>query len=207
MTEWFNTLRMLTASGDVMLLCTATTGLRKSDQVLVIAYTKYDQDEQTETNTLFRMVSTDALQSAAEYHRITKDVMLANAQSDDAIKKTLTEAMRGCTIFTYSVPFQRKALTEMSGGFIDIISPMCDLPLWLKAGQSRMPFAVDLPIDVADKQIARKLTAFPWKTCLNMYNIVPDAPAGILPVTYNVMALSRLYQQLWEQPPEILLAD
>lgn len=207
MMDWFDTLEMLTASTDVMLLCTATTGLRKSDQLLAVAYTKYDRDKQVEVNTLFRMVGTDALQSAAEYHRITKEVMLANAQSDDAIKQALTEAMKGCTIFTYSVPFQRKALTEMNGGFIDVISPVCDLPLWLKAGQSRMPFAVDLPIDTADKQMARKFTNIPWKACLNAYDIVVDAPAGILPVTYNLMALSRLYQHLWQQPPEIVLAD
>lgn len=207
MTDWFDTLQMLTAATDVMLLCTATTGLRKSDQLLAVAYTKYDRDKQVEVNTLFRMVGTDALQSAAEYHRITKEVMLANAQSDDAIKQMLTEAMKGCTIFTYSVPFQRKALTEMNGGFIDVISPVCDLPLWLKAGQSRMPFAVDLPIDTADKQMARKFTNIPWKACLNAYDIVADAPAGVLPVTYNLMALSRLYQYLWQQPPEIVLAD
>ena len=207
MTDWFDTLQMLTASTDVMLLCTATTGLRKSDQLLAVAYTKYDRDKQVEVNTLFRMVGTDALQSAAEYHRITKEVMLANAQSDDAIKQMLTEAMKGCTIFTYSVPFQRKALTEMNGGFIDVISPVCDLPLWLKAGQSRMPFAVELPIDTADKQMAKKFMNIPWKGCLNAYDIVADAPAGILPVTYNLMALSRLYQHLWQQPPEIVLAD
>lgn len=204
---WFETLTMLTCSDKVVLLSTATTGVHKSDELLAVEYVKYEGDKQTETHCLMRLVGSDALAASAEYHRITKETMLANAESDDKIKEELNEVLRGSTIFTYNIPFQRRALTEMSGGFLDVLSPMCDLPLWLKAGESRMPFAVDLPIETADKQLARKFTACPWKRCLANYNIVMDAPAGILPITYNVMALSRLYQALWKQPPELVVAD
>lgn len=209
MASWFETLDMI-AGGDtkVVLLSTATTGLHKSDQLIAVNYVVYDDDKQVETGTLFKLVPEDLLNPSKEFHKITKEVLMANGATDEDFKDKIQEVLcPGRVVFTYNVPFQQKALTVMGGGTVDLLCPVCDIIVWMKAAESKMMFYVNPPMDAADAQLARNFPPVPWKRFLTLKKIIPDTPPGLLPVTYNVMCLSQLYQQLCQMEPRIELAD
>lgn len=209
MSSWFDTLALI-AGGDtkVVLLSTATTGLHKSDQLIAVNYVVYDDDKEVETGTAIRMVPEEILNSSKEYHRITKEILLANGMTDEDFKDKLQEVLQpGRVVFTYNVPFQVKALTIMGGGTVDVMCPVCDIVVWTRAAESQMVFYVDAPMDTANAQLAHNFTPVNWRRFLTMRKIIPDTPAGMLPVTYNTMCLSQVYQQLCQLQPRIELAD
>lgn len=90
---------------------------------------------------------------------------------------------------------------------MDLACQFCDLVVWMRAAESKMRFYVDAPMDAADSQLAQEFTPVTWKRFLTMHKIIPDTPPGLLPVTYNTLCLSQLYQRLCQMEPKIELAD
>lgn len=206
--SWTDTLELLSlGNSSALLFCTATTGLHRTDKLLAVAYQLYEGDEKQESGTLFLDATDEELAPGAQYHQITPDIMRANAMKPDEFKEKLTELMTHRVAFTYNTAFQLKALMVMGGGIIEAPPcEMCELPLWVKAAESKLHFMVDLPLCKAESQIANRIPVSTWKRMLDYRGIASKAPPGVLPVVYNAECLALLYDALIEQPPNIELA-
>lgn len=209
MSIWTDTLEMLTAgSSTAILLSTATSGLHRTDQLLALSYALYQGDECQETNTFILSVPDDILMPSAEYHRISPEMVRTQGIAKEEFKEKLEKLFTpDKVVFTYNSPFQIKALTLMGDGMLEAVPcPMLDLPIWIKAAESKMHFVVDLPIDKAQVQMANRVMCPAWKKVLSHRGIDPQTPPGMLPVEYNVQCLQMLYGDLKELSPDIELA-
>ena len=209
MSIWTDTLEMLTAgSSTVALLSTATSGLHRSDQLLAVSYALYHGDDHQESKTFIVSAPDDILMQSAEYHRISPEMVRTQGMPREQLKEKLEELLTpDKVVFTYNSPFQIKALTMMGEGTLEAVPcPMLDLPIWIKAAESKMHFVVDLPIDKAQVQIANRVMCPAWKKVLSYRGIDPQTPPGMLPVEYNVQCLEMLYGDLKELSPDIELA-
>lgn len=206
--SWTDTLELLSlGKSDAVLFCTATTGLHRTDKLLAVAYQLYSGDTVEKTGTLFLDVTDEELVPGQQYHQITPDIIRANAMKPDAFKEALMEIMTQRVAFTYNTAFQLKALMVMGGGIIDVPPcEICELPLWVKAGESKLHFVVDLPLSKAESQMANRIPIPTWKKMLEYRGIAVKPPPGMLPVVYNAECLGRMYDALIEQPPNIDLA-
>lgn len=206
--SWTDTLEMLTVgSSSVVLFCTATTGLHKTDKLLAVSYVMYDGDVKGKSDTLFLEAPDAILQPAMQYHQISPEIMHMKGMSLDTFREELSNALTGRIGFTYNASFQFRAMLEMDGGvFAAQPCVMCELPLWIKAAESRLTFTVDPIIEKAEHQIANMVAVPPWKRLLENRGISSRNPPGVLPVEYNAQCLSMLYEALIEEPPNIELA-
>ena len=208
MSEWTDTLEMLTmGNSSVVLFSTATTGLHKTDKLLAFSYQLYDGDTAGDSGTLFLDATAEELAPGMQYHQISSEIMRANALQKDEYKEKLLGILQNRVAFTYNAPFQLKALMVMGGGIIEMPPcEVCELPLWVKVGESKLHFIVDLPLRVAENQMANRVPVPTWKRMLEYRGLSSKAPPGTLPVTYNAECLARMYESLIEQPPDIEVA-
>ena len=208
MSEWTDTLEMLTmGNSSVVLFCTATTGLKATDKLLAVSYQLYDGDRAGDSGTLFMDATAEQLAPGMQYHQISEDIMRANALQKDEFKKQLLGILEKRVAFTYNTSFQLKALMIMDGGILEMPPcEICELPLWVKVGESKLHFIVDLPLRTAEAQMANRVPIPTWKRMLEHRDISPVAPPGMLPVTYNAQCLGQMYEALIEQPPDIEVA-
>lgn len=203
--SWTDTLEMLSlGKSSAVLFCTATTGLHRTDKLLAVSYQVYDGDVCVKTGTLFMDATNEELASGMQYHQITPDILRGNAMTREDFKESLLGLLSKSVAFTYNAAFQIKALTLMGGGIIESMPcEVCELPLWVKAGESRLHFSVNLPLEKAQVQLASRVTIPTWKKMLEYRGIASKAPPGMLPVVYNAECLARMYDALIEQPPDI----
>ena len=206
--NWIDTLEMLTmGSSSVVLFCTATTGRRSTDKLLAFSYQLYEGEDCTKTGTLFLDATDEELAPAMQYHQISPELMRANAMKQDDFREQMLAIMQHRVAFTYNTSFQLKALMIMGGGIVDAPPcQICELPLWVKVGESKLHFVVDLPLNKAEAQMANRVPIPTWKRMLDYRGIASTPPPGKLPVTYNAECLGLMYQALIEQPPDIELA-
>ena len=211
MMDWNDFLAAVTLQDEpeIVLMATATSGLHSGDSLLAVAYRYLRGDEEVDCGALYQLVPDDVLLPAAEYHRIAPEFIRTHGLPKEEFTQKLQAVLAPTrTVFTYNSAFQIKAITQMQGGFAELMCPMCDLTVWLKAAESKMVFtAKKPPMDRIENDALRKIfKAVPsWKRLLESRHMASVAPPGKLPVVYNVDCLLDLYRAMEKEPPDILL--
>lgn len=211
MMDWNDFLAAVTFQDEpeVVLMSTATSGLHTGDSLLAVSYHLLHGGEAIEYGTIYNLVPDDILLPSQEYHRIPTDFMRTHGlQREEFTQKLQAVLTPSRTVFTYNSAFQIKAITQMQGGFAELMSSVCDLCVWLKAAESKMVFAAKKPpIDRIEHEVLRKIfKAVPsWKRLLESKHIPSTAPPGKLPVVYNADCLLKLYRAMEQAPPDFLL--
>lgn len=205
---WIDTLEALTTgNSSVVLFCTATTGLHKTDKLLAMSYVQWDGDRKGKSGTIFLNAPAESLQPAYQYHHISAEMMHAEGKTVEDFRKEIADIMEERIGFTYNSAFQERAFMEMDGGILSgMPCPVCELSVWLKAAESRRYYVVDAPIEKAEQQIACGMSTPPWRRVLENRGLSAFPPPGMLPVTYNALCLSQLYEKLIASQLNIELA-
>jgi hypothetical protein len=124
---------LLPTNSPVILLCTATTGLKPPEgKCIGVWYRIFDVRSQISTqDCLIRDLSEEELAQGSEYHKITSEFVRVHALDKEAFRRRCVELFGSATLLTFNPKFQSQWLPEAVGHLFD-------LPLLLKGADMRI---------------------------------------------------------------------
>ena len=126
--NWGELIDSLVGDRKVVTLSTATTGLNLLDEDELIGVCIDD-------NTYFRSVPNDVLLKAQDYHKVTGEMLAAQAMDDTSFRDTLRNQLDNTIILTYNPEFQCTALFS----WCDVETlPLVDLPRVYKGAAAQL---------------------------------------------------------------------
>ena len=177
---------------DVAFVSTATTGLHaQSDKLIAVAIAK----DNGERDLLIRETPLDLLMPTSSIHLIDSTLMSNQGLPEESFREAVADALAGCVIFSYFPSFQQAFL-----GQIDILEPIYDLPVFVKAAESKMVFPDDLwdqDLSSVEFDLITKyhISRPRWKAFVDSHNLTPST-FGMIPAECNAEALLKAWDLL-----------
>jgi len=132
----------LLSDDQIILLCTATTGLKPQEGAKCIGVwyrIVNTRDSESTQDCLIRQLTDEELSHGAEYHKVTPEFVRLHAIDKEAFRRRCVELFSSATLLTYNPKFQSQWIPEAVGHLFD-------LPLLLKGADMRIcmpPEALD----------------------------------------------------------------